>query len=264
MRTFHGQTIRDPRGFTLVEMLSAILISMLIMAGVTGVFISHSRTASINDDLSTMQEGMRGAMTIMTNEFRIAGCDPLGKQVAGIRRAEPTDFEFTADLGGDSDYPNEADGKINGGGERVAYHFEPRFKDCKRTKRSPNTGVLCRKVMPRTGKWDKADWQELADDIERLEFNYILWDHKEKEFRTSAGEKLQGDDISKISAVQITMLVRGELEDPRFLSDGEFQAGSGKWWKLAEMYDSKTLATERRHRRRLLSTTVQLRNLGGK
>lgn len=270
MRDFLLRTVRNGRGFTLVEMMFAILIGMIIMAAVTGVFITHSRTYTIHDDVAALQQSVRGVMMVMPAEFRMAGCDPMGSKKPKIETAEQNYFEFTADLG--SDEPgsyNEADGEISTAGERVAYAFREGYDKCWGGKRGDGPGVLCRKVMPSSGKWDNTDFQILADDIEKLEFNYILWDYKAKKVTSSCEQdpgscKLKSDDISKITAVQISLLVRGEFEDQKFYDNhGEFTAGSGRVWKLTDRYSGDELERERHHRRRLIVTTVQLRNLGG-
>ncbi len=48
MQTNHTKYGRygDQRGFTLVELVIALLVSLVIMAGVSSVFISHSRQYS--------------------------------------------------------------------------------------------------------------------------------------------------------------------------------------------------------------------------
>lgn len=288
MRTFLRKTIRNHRGFTLVEMLAAVLISLLIAAGMTGVFIAHSRTYSIHEDVSDLAQGVRGVLSLMTSDFRIAGCDPLGTKDPGIVRAEATHLEYTTDHGSDStSLPNEADGKITGNDERVSYRYFEGARTCndgeegvvsERNRR----GVLCRKAMVQGRNWRSLDYEELADydDIEKVEFNYILWDPKDKEFTTSFKEHpkdgtLKGDEIGRVTGVQISLLVRGKLEDPRYHHKGDpcpgnpnqygFVAGSGTCWQLKDIYkDKETQEREFRHRRRLVITTVQFRNLGGK
>ena len=86
------------RGFTLVELMIALLISLIIMAGVSYVFISHSRQYSQQDDIAAMQQNLRGILLVMPAEFRLAGCDPRKANVGEILTATETEFAFTADI----------------------------------------------------------------------------------------------------------------------------------------------------------------------
>ena len=282
MRAFLSQTLCNRRGFTLVEMLFAIVIGLIIMAAVTGVFLSHSRTFTVHDDISIMQQNLRGALTSMPAEFRLAGCDPLESKDSEIRTASSITFEFTADLGGESNkLPNEADRQFDGPGERVAYKFcadtytppntpnKLSSGDCINDRRSPGRGVLWRSAQKNGG--EMGEYQMVADNIERLEFHYIIRNKGKFQSPQNMGytenemyqKGLKSSERSRISAVQISILVRGELEDPKYYEapNKEFVAGSGKVWKLGDIYSGDELERARHHRRRLLITTVQLRNM---
>ena len=67
MQTNHSKYGRygDQRGFTLVELVIALLVSLVIMAGVSSVFISHSRQYSQQDDIAAMQQNLRGILLVM-------------------------------------------------------------------------------------------------------------------------------------------------------------------------------------------------------
>ena len=278
MRTIFMNPGRNRQGFTLVEVVIAITIALIVMAALTGVFLAHSRTFNAHDDIAAVQQNVRGAMMVMPAEIRLAGCDPLEKHDAEVLAADETTFDFTADIGGkSSSEPNEPDGEINGPGERVAYKFCQDRATCRISPssdggydcigpRTPGLGVICRKVMPNSGKWSGGSFQPLAQDIERMEFHYILRKKTGKGFETT--RKLRRDDFGRVSAVQISLLARGEFQDSQFYdSKRAYIAASGDEWTLDDIYAQASETDQKLahlHRRRLVINTVQLRNLGGK
>lgn len=289
----NNRTDRQPpgqAGFTLVEMLIAIGVTLIVMAGVSTVFIAHSRQYSQQDDMAALRQNLRGTLQIMPNEFRLAGCDPLKSGDPGIEEATSTLFDFTADIGGKPSHNNDADGKIGDcalcsndkgccAGERVAYWFRRHHRTC--GEEDPETpqgdpdypaGVLCRKALDKKGEamnkrreWvnAKADINPLADNIENLEFSYVL----ENDRIICPNEKnpdgrLSRAQLSKVRAVQITILARAEYPST---GDGHRHAGlfktaCGREWKSSDP-NSPDYVPQDGHRRKLLITTVQLRNM---
>jgi len=242
MQTNHSKYGRygDQRGFTLVELVIALLVSLVIMAGVSSVFISHSRQYSQQDDIAAMQQNLRGILLVMPAEFRVAGCDPRRASVGEILTATETEFAFTADISSHSpSHPNEGDGKVDGNDETIAYRFERAAGQA--------TGVLRRSLK-------SGGFQPLADNIEKLEFNYILDDNEAGTTAPTAKDLSRG----KIRAVQISVLARAEnpSSTPGFQHAGTFTTGSGKVWGAAG-----DPVPQDGHRRRLVVTTIQLRNM---
>lgn len=61
------------RGFTLIELMIAMTIGLLVIAGVTSVFMATQQTYRTNDALSDVQEGSRVAFELLSREIRNAG-----------------------------------------------------------------------------------------------------------------------------------------------------------------------------------------------
>jgi len=68
--------LKNERGYTLQELLVAIPLGMLILSGVTTVFVSQSRSYHAQEQLNEMQQNARAAMDIMVREIKMAGYDP--------------------------------------------------------------------------------------------------------------------------------------------------------------------------------------------
>ncbi len=71
------------RGFTLVEMMVALVVGIVVMAGIGQVFIQSKRTAAVQDELSRLQENGRYALYMLQEDILKAGYLGCG-QVANL------------------------------------------------------------------------------------------------------------------------------------------------------------------------------------
>lgn len=61
------------RGLSLVELMVALLISLILTAGIIQIFLGSSQTYRLQEHLSRTQENGRFAMEVMTDAVRMAG-----------------------------------------------------------------------------------------------------------------------------------------------------------------------------------------------
>jgi len=61
------------RGFSLIEIMIAMTIALVLMAGIMGIMSSSKRTYSIQQDLARLQENARFAMEFISTDLRMAG-----------------------------------------------------------------------------------------------------------------------------------------------------------------------------------------------
>ncbi len=76
-------------GFTLVELLIAMTVTVLLGAAMVTNYISQERTSTITRQVAQMQQQLRGAMFIMEQDIRIAGYTPnraAGFGVTNVQR----------------------------------------------------------------------------------------------------------------------------------------------------------------------------------
>jgi len=76
MKTTHTTCLRQT-GLTLVEILVAMVISLILMAGVLQIFQANKQSFRVQESLSLIQENGRTAMRILTEDLRMAaywGC----------------------------------------------------------------------------------------------------------------------------------------------------------------------------------------------
>lgn len=82
--TRHGMArhaIRRPwpsGGFTLIELMVAMLLGLIVIAGVVSVFLANQRSYRTNQALSDVQDGSRIAFEMMARDIRDAGLTGCG------------------------------------------------------------------------------------------------------------------------------------------------------------------------------------------
>jgi type IV pilus assembly protein PilW len=103
------------RGFTLIELLVAIGIAMVILAAVTGTFITQSKALYSQEQVNEMQQSARVAIDLMAREIRMAGYNPTDAAFNGVTYSA-SEMNIKSDLNGD--------GAIAGAGENVTYTFD--------------------------------------------------------------------------------------------------------------------------------------------
>jgi type IV pilus assembly protein PilW len=86
------------KGFTLVEILVAMVISLFVLAALVGNFIMQHNTYRQQAEVTEMQEYVRAGIEMMTRELLMAGYDPTGGAGAGILYADLDSIRFAADL----------------------------------------------------------------------------------------------------------------------------------------------------------------------
>jgi type IV pilus assembly protein PilW len=186
----------------------------------------------VQDQVTEMQQRVRSGVYLMVKEMRVAGYDPNLANVAGITTADPDELEFTF-VSDDDGEDNDGDATVDEPNELKTIKFDTydAYGD--------GTNDIGRTVGGTT--------RVLIEDIEELEFYYTLEDGTQLTNPTAA----QHEDIR---TVQINILVRAGEPDDEFSGNYNYSylTDSGTAWGP---YNDKL-------RRRLLTSTVQFRNLG--
>jgi len=155
--------------FTLIEMMVAMAIFSIVMAGVITAFHEQLRMHSKQQKITGMQQNARTALYFMTRELKMAGYDPIGSAGTGIwpvidrHDAVVITMDVTGgetdgiDNDGDGEDDNQAeenygDGKTGGSNEVITYALK--------------NGQLTRAS-------GKGSPQALADHIDALDFEYF-------------------------------------------------------------------------------------------
>lgn len=65
--------LRKNKGLTLIELLVALVISAILVAGMYRTFINQQKTYTVQEQVVDMQQNMRGGINRMMREIRMAG-----------------------------------------------------------------------------------------------------------------------------------------------------------------------------------------------
>jgi type IV pilus assembly protein PilW len=211
------------KGFSLIEMMVAMAIASIVMAGIYTFYQSQLRSHVTQQVLVDMQQDARVAMYMMTREIRMAGCDPQFNTGATIRIANAAEIAFDSD--------EDGDGAIDEDTERFYYALQ--------------TGNLVR------GRWEDDltpdDLNPLALNIDALNFVYL----------DSDGDPTT--DLAAIRSIQITLVARSGDQVPVLMRR---QTDSRTYTNQQELDAPIFDAPNDNFRRIQLSATVKVRNMG--
>ncbi|MCD4665481.1 MAG: prepilin-type N-terminal cleavage/methylation domain-containing protein [Bacteroidales bacterium] len=231
----------NQKGFTLIEVMITVAISGIILGGIFATYSNQQKTYVSSDHLAEMQQNLRAAILIMSSEIREAGCDPdpTKKANAGIISATSIQFHFTRDIAGHAINSKQGDGELDDDNENITFGFSP-INDA-------NSDGIADAGAANLGR-DKNDgtgFQPIAENIQAIEFNYILDD----------GTTVLNPTVSQlidIRAVQISILARASAIDKNFTNNTTYRTATGVAW--GPFNDN--------FKRRFVSATIQCRNLG--
>ncbi|QMU61949.1 MAG: hypothetical protein GKR92_09675 [Gammaproteobacteria bacterium] len=66
----------NEKGFSIVELMVALLLGLFLVSGVTGMYISSKQTYRMTDNLSRLQESLRFSLDFMSHDIRMASYLP--------------------------------------------------------------------------------------------------------------------------------------------------------------------------------------------
>jgi type IV pilus assembly protein PilW len=188
--------LKSDKGFTFVELVIAIGISGIVLAGIYSMYRSQLRSHTTQRHVVEMQQNIRAAMYYLEKHIRMAGYDPMRSANAGIGGAFPAGFEneggkilanylsLTSDIDGDGQIDSNSDEEV------VAF----RLNGSRLEKFS--TGAI--------------RWQLIADNIDALNFVYLNGDDP----------PVPTWDADEIRSVQVTLVARGgEANSSNYIKD---------------------------------------------
>jgi type IV pilus assembly protein PilW len=211
-------------GYTLLEILIATAITGVVMGSIYTSFYSQDKSYVTQSEVSKMQQNLRGGMSLMMKEIRMAGCDPTGKANAGIVRATPDLVSFTLDIRGE-DANDPPDGDTSDPNERITYSLYDSDRDGVNDTLSRRTGA---------GRNSPA-----AEDMDALNFVYL----DENGTPTNV--------LSEIRSVEVTLLARTARGDPGYRDNTIY----------ANQRDAVIYAANDSFRRKMLTANIKCRNL---
>ncbi len=189
---------QNNKGFTLVEIMIALVISMILIAGMYASYRLQQRTQSTQDQLVEMQQNLRAAFTWLERDIRKAGYDKsqttlasscnaggTGTAVApAIHTADATTLGFSMDL--------DSNGDCAAGGENLTYNL-----------------YVAGDGIQKLSRQKSGTNEAVAENFDAIEFFYTLKDGTQ----TTTPGSLQ---LSDIRSVKISILGRARNPSPGY------------------------------------------------
>ncbi len=186
------------QGFTLIELMLAMLISGIVIGSIYTAFRSQQRSYLAQEQVSEMQQNIRAGVGLMVSEIRMAGYDPKQTGNYGINDAltDNDTLQFTADTNDDGGNP--------GSGESFLYELYDSSGDgnSNSLRRTPGGAAV-------------------ANNIEELEFHYTMDDSSQTPTPV---------DCDDIRAVEVSILARAGKSDLTFSNTATYTTASNTIW----------------------------------
>ncbi|ULU24869.1 PilW family protein [Dyella terrae] len=83
----HRRYARRVRGFTMIELMVAMLLGLVVIGGVISVFLAGQQTYRANEALGDVENSSRAAFEMMTRDLRdvgFTGCDNTTGRIANV------------------------------------------------------------------------------------------------------------------------------------------------------------------------------------
>lgn len=84
------------RGFTLIELMIAMLLGLLVIAAAGAIFVSNRQTYVATESLGRVQESARVAFELMARDLREAGGNPCDRRAAVANVIDPAVADWWA------------------------------------------------------------------------------------------------------------------------------------------------------------------------
>lgn len=87
------------RGFTLIELMIAMLLGLLVVAAAGAIFVSNRQTYIATESLGRVQESARTAFELMARDIREAGGNPCDRRASVANVVDPAVTDWWAAWG---------------------------------------------------------------------------------------------------------------------------------------------------------------------
>jgi len=182
-------------GFTMIELLIAMVITTILSAGIFSAYQNQQKAQRAQKQVVEMQQSLRFALYLMTNEIRMAGYDPDNIGEVGITNAgdgsngSPVTFTSVAD---NDSIDNDGDGNVDESGElkTIAYDLYDSANDIDIT-------------LDDLGRRNGLRLDTVAGNIQSLAFAYL--DENRVEIPFGGATSLPALRLPDIRSVKITI-----------------------------------------------------------
>ncbi len=162
------------KGLTLIELMIALCIAGIIMAGFYNCFLVQHKNYAAQETITEMNQVARASVTKMVKELIMAGFKKPGSTLNGIPAASQTSITVLADLNKDGDTLDTD--------EQVTYSYNPDAKEITRTANG-QAEVLCDNVTSFSLSYTLVDGSVTSNpsspiDIRKITVNFTVESEK--------------------------------------------------------------------------------------
>ena len=195
MRNTFIEMIKHGSGFTVIELLVSMTISLVVLAAVAKTFTVQTRQNSAEEQVAQMQQNVRAALDLMVREIQMAKYDPAGTAFpAGTYGVtySASQLEVKSDVVDGNGTINTATGSL----EDIIYAFD-------------STNLTITRKLGTSGTADI-----LADGITNFQFTY---------YDANGAAVTAAANSGSIRKVTITIAARTAKPDPGYPSNGGYR-----------------------------------------
>jgi type IV pilus assembly protein PilW len=224
--------VKDQKGFSLVELMVAMAIGAIVLAGVYRVFNTQQQSQVTQQVLVHMNQNLRAALQVMTTEIRMAGFDQpsSGGEESTIIAATASSLTF--------EKYNTLESRI----EAITYYI--------------TGGNLMRKLEtvnssgpPRT--WTVAEDVKAAEGVENMQFYYTMSDGSQT-LTPTADVTSPRNEYNDVRSISINILARTYTPIRGYTDTKSYTTVAGTTW--GPFMDP--------YKRKILYSSVAVRNMG--
>jgi type IV pilus assembly protein PilW len=182
-------------GFTLIEIMVSMAISLVVLAGIARTFTAQTRQNSAEEQIGQLQQNIRGALDLMVREIQMAKYNPAGTAFPASTYGvtwSASQLQIKSDMDGNGALDSASSGSV----ENIIYTYD-----------SANL-----RITRQLGSGGTA--QILADNV--TAFTVAYYDAN----GTAVTSSVNSDNIRKVT---ITITARTAKPDPSYTSNGGYR-----------------------------------------
>ena len=155
----HNPLKSSRSGFSLVELMIAMVIAIVSLGAIYGVFASVQKSSTSNEVTARVMQNLRTSVDFMESDIRMAGLDRFGTAAAGIEVATATNLRFTADrnMNGTIDTTVLSGGLQEQDLERITYIYD----------------AVNKRLRQCLSEGTANAWDTVAENVENFSFIYF-------------------------------------------------------------------------------------------
>ena len=181
---------RRTRGFTLIELMIALVISSIVVAGTFYYFTTQEKAFIVQEQITEMQQNARGGMDFIARELRMIGYGVTSGAI--ITEADSNAITFLGDIDGD------------GTPETIRYALDT--TDLQLTREVDSGGAV-----------------EVAENITSTGVVFQYFDNNDNDLSTSDPLPLDATNRTNIRRINASVTARTDNPDPDYSANNGYR-----------------------------------------